>query len=69
MSKDARWVQEAHTKDKEQEIAIAVTTKDSRVILDFGNTISWMALRPDQADGIAAMLTHYAEVIRQEESS
>jgi hypothetical protein len=47
--------------DDQGELAVAISVKDGNVFLDFGKAVSWLSLKPHQAEGIAAAIVHYAK--------
>jgi hypothetical protein len=47
--------------DDEGEIKIAITNKDSRVIIDFGKSIAWIGFTKEQAKSLAELLLKHSE--------
>ncbi len=51
----------------EGELAVAVGQENGRVIITFGKTVAWVALRPDQADMFCSTVQAMAARIRRGE--
>jgi len=47
-------------KDDEGEIQFGVTTKDEKVILNFGKPVAWLGMTPGQAEDLGRLLIHRA---------
>jgi len=52
------------TEYDEGEIKFGVTTKDEKVILNFGKPIAWIGMTRDQAKGLGRLLINRANGIR-----
>lgn len=55
------------TKDDEGPIQFAIGEKDGKVIVDFGNSVAWLGMEPQQAaDFASALLKRAREVGRKQ---
>lgn len=50
--------------DKVGKIALGVRESDGKVLIEFGQSITWMGLDPDQADAVASAIKHFAIIAR-----
>ena len=51
-------------KDDEGAATIAIHQEGNTVRIDFGKPVAWLALPPDQAMGLAALLVKHAQAIK-----
>jgi len=52
------------TEKDEGEIRFAITSKDGRVVIDFGQDITWLGMLPEQAINLGELLIKHGKEIK-----